>query len=276
MSIDTHVHLQHKKYQPDFDKVLQRAAKSGVTKAIIPGTTLDDSRLAVKLAADYSSGPCQLYAAVGIHPTGTDEFTPAALRELRTLAQHPRVVAIGEIGLDYYWPKQTNRNWTCASPARQRKAFEMHLELASELNLPVIVHDREAHADTLRILRQWIKNGATQNGTLHAYAGGIEMLEETLALGFYIGMDGPVTFKKAAELHAVAKQVPLERLLLETDGPYLTPEPYRGKRNQPAYLIYVAQRIAELRRKSAKEIDIVTTENAERLFSKLGSSSDIK
>ncbi len=266
MVIDTHVHLQFDAYATDLPEVLARATEIGCSAAIIPGTTLADSRAAVKLAQTHADGPCQLYAAVGIHPTNGHQLGDEELAQLRELAQEPRVVAIGEIGLDYYWPSKTKRSWQCATPAEQQSAFELQLELAAELGLPVIVHDREAHAETLQILSSWVAGGAGRTGTLHAYAGGRQYLPESLALGFYLGMDGPVTFRQSTELHAVAQAVPLERLLLETDGPYLTPRPYRGQRNEPAYLRYIAARIAELRGTTSERIMAATTANASRLF----------
>jgi TatD DNase family protein len=268
--IDTHVHLQSDAYAKDIDAVLQRAAESGVTACIVPGTNLVDSHAAVALTERSDA----LYAAVGFHPTNAHTLTQGALTELRELAQHPRVVAIGEIGLDYYWPQVPNRNWSCADPATQRAALLAQLALAAESELPVIIHDRDAHEDILSILEDWT-GGETapgekkRGGILHCYAAGPGLLTRALKLGFYIGMDGPVTFKKAHGLHQVARQVPADHLLLETDGPYLTPEPHRGKRNEPAYLTYIAQRIADLRDVPVDEIAHVTTENTRRLFEKL-------
>jgi TatD DNase family protein len=263
---DTHVHLHYDAYAADREAVLVRAAGAGVTTCLLPGSTLADSQAAVALAEREAASPCVLYAAVGIHPTSADELTPAALVELRALARHPGVVAIGEIGLDYYWPALPDRGWPCADPPQQRAALVAQLELAAELGLPVLIHDREAHADTLQLLRTWVAGGPGRTGTLHAYAGGPALLDEALALGFYIGMDGPVTFRKATALHEVARRVPLDRLLLETDGPYLTPEPYRGRRNEPAYLLYIARRIAELKAVSVEQVMKATAENARRLF----------
>jgi TatD DNase family protein len=269
MFVDTHVHLQHNRYVQDLDEVLTRAAMQGVTVVIIPGTNLEDSRAAVALAERYA-GPasetrCTVYAAVGIHPTDVDTLTPAVCDALRDLASNPRVVAIGEIGLDYYWPRNPDRTWPCAEPAQQRAAFEAQLGLAAELGLPVLVHDRDAHEDTLHTLRAWVTKSGGQ-GTLHAYAGGPDLLEQALTLGFYIGMDGPVTFKKATRLHEVARSVPLDRLLLETDGPYLAPVPYRGQRNEPAYLPHVAQRIADIKVIPVNTLADATTDNARRLL----------
>ena len=269
MLIDTHAHLQHARFADDLDATLARAAERGVTAAIVPGSTLEDSRSASALAERYAGAPCALYAAVGIHPTEAASLTPATLAELRELAQHPRVVAIGEIGLDYYWPNIPNRGWPCAEPVQQRAALEAQLTLAAELSLPVILHDRDAHADILDILRAWMHDHSERHGTLHAYAGGPALLREALALNLYIGMDGPVTFKKATGLHEVARLVPMERLLLETDAPYLTPHPYRGRRNEPAYVAYVAERIAALKNLAVETIAAATTANAQRLFGRI-------
>ncbi len=269
--IDTHVHLQSDAYAEDIDAIVQHAVKTGVTTCIIPGTNLSDSYAAVALTERSDI----LYAAVGFHPTNAQTLTPEALAELRELAQHPRVVAIGEIGLDYYWPHIPNRDWPCADPATQREALALQLALATDLELPVIIHDRDAHEDVLRILEDWITGDMSspgekrRGGTLHCYAGGPALLTRALRTGFYIGMDGPVTFKKSHSLHQVAQQAPLDRLLLETDAPYLTPVPHRGERNEPAYLTYIAQQIAELRDVSTREISQATTENARRLFKKL-------
>jgi TatD DNase family protein len=276
MLIDTHAHLQHARFADDLDATLARATEHGVTTAIVPGSTLEDSHSAIALAERYATprcagarcvgAPCALYAAVGIHPTETDSLTPATLTELRELAQHPRVVAIGEIGLDYYWPRIHDRGWPCAEPAQQRAALEAQLTLAAELSLPVILHNRDAHADILDMLHAWMRDHPERSGTLHAYAGGPALLQEALALNLCIGMDGPVTFKKATDLHEVARQVPLERLLLETDAPYLTPHPYRGRRNEPSYVVYVAERIAALKGLAVEIIAAATTANAQRLF----------
>ncbi len=264
--IDTHVHLQSNAYASDLVTILERAAQAGVCACIAPGSTLQDSRAAVVLAERFSSGPCAIYAAVGIHPTDADTFTPGSFAELSELARHPRVVAIGEIGLDYYWPQQTHRDWPCATPSQQRHVLEKQLSLAAELHLPIIVHDRDAHEDILATLAQWIQGDATGRGTLHAYAAGPERLQEALALGFFIGVDGPVTYNKATDLQEVARQVPLGRLLIETDGPYLTPHPHRRKRNEPAYLPLIVERVAALRGLPSGIIAAASTRNACQIF----------
>lgn len=264
--IDTHVHLQSELYTGDLDAVLERAARADVNACIAPASNLADARIAVAIAERFSQGPCVVYAAVGIHPTEVNTLTPGSLAELRDLAHHPRVVAIGEIGLDYYWPRQPGRSWPCAEPVEQRRAFEEQLSLAAEMRLPVIIHDRDAHDDTLGILSEWIKDCTFEPGTLHAYAAGTKNLEKALGMGFLIGIDGPVTYGKASDLHDVARQMPLDRLLLETDGPYLPPHPYRGKRNEPSYLPLIASRIAELRGLPPSAIAVAATRNACRLF----------
>jgi len=268
--IDTHVHLQLSQYNDDLVAVLDRASAAGVHAAIVPGTKLKDSVAAAGLAATHRDAMCSLYATVGIHPTSAQTLTNNVLERLAGLAAEQRVVAIGEIGLDYYWPKRKNRGWYCAPPEVQRDALRRQLALAADLDLPVVIHDRDAHRDTLEILGAWKKDNAhgraRARGVLHSYAGGPELLQDVLALGFYIGVDGPVTFRQARDLHEVTRVVPLDRLLLETDGPYLTPEPHRGRRNEPAYIPLIATRIAELKGLTVEQIAEATTTNAEDLF----------
>jgi TatD DNase family protein len=264
--IDTHVHLQHLRYAADLAPVLDRAAAAGVTAVIVPGTTLDDSAAAIALVQEHADHPVKIYAAVGIHPTEADDWTPEAMVRLRKLATVEHVVAVGEIGLDYYWPSIADRGWACADPETQRRALQDQLALATDLDLPVVIHDRDAHRDTLDILKAWKASDPRARGTLHSYAAGPDFLDEAMALGFHIGIDGPVTFKKADDLREVAYRAPLDRILLETDGPYLTPTPYRGKRNEPAYLVHIARKIAEVRGASVTTIMSSTTRNAAALF----------
>ncbi len=266
MLVDTHIHLQDTRYAHDLTEVLNRAAAKGVSAVIVPGTNLTDSRHAIKLAERFAQGPCQVYAAVGVHPTETHLLSKAVINELRVLAHHERVVAVGEIGLDYYWPKISNRSWYCADPNTQRRALEIQLDLASELSLPVILHDREAHEDTLAMIEKWHNMNPVNRGVLHSYSGGVDKLKQVIDLGFYISLSGPITYKKADELRRVAKVTPDAILLVETDGPYLTPEPHRGKRNEPQYVHLVAERIAEVRSLSPAELADITTRNAVSLF----------
>jgi TatD DNase family protein len=261
--IDTHCHLDFDKFAQDRETVLERALERGVTTIINPGADLHSSREAVALAERYEA----VYAAVGFHPTATDGLDQQILRQLRELAQHPKVIAIGEIGLDYYWPNQPEhtRKHPCASPQTQRSAFRKQLDLAAELNLPVIIHNREADIDVMTGLED--SRGLT--GVLHAFSGDRALAEWAIDLGFYIGIAGPVTYDKAKDLKEIARRINFERLLIETDAPYLTPHPHRGKRNEPAYVRFVAQQVAQLRECSLVDIARQTTQNAQALFQRL-------
>ncbi len=264
--VDTHVHLQLAAYAEDLPVVLERAAEAGVRACIVPGIDLESSREALALAERYAEGMCRLYAAVGIHPTEAHHLDGAALRELRAMAAHPRVVAIGEIGLDFYWPRIPDRGWVCAEPKEQERALREQLDLAAEMALPVILHDRDAHEAMLTALAAWVKDESPVRGILHAYAAGPSRLDEVVGMGFSIGIGGVVTRKRATALQEVARRVPLDALLLETDGPYLTPVPYRGKRNEPAYLLLIAEAIAALRGMTVEALAEATATNAARLF----------
>ena len=247
--IDSHAHLDFPQFDPDRLAVIERAREAGLVAILNVGTDLISSRAAVELAERYEF----IYAAVGVHPHDAKTVTPAVLDELRALAHHPKVVAVGEIGLDYY------RN---LSPRPvQRRAFFDQLALAAELALPVVIHSREAHDDVLAVLGEW-----QGTGVLHSYSAGPERLTEVLALGFAVGISGPITFKKAKGLREVAAAAPLERLLVETDCPYLTPEPYRGRRNEPAHVRYVAGAVAHARGEAAETVAQAMVENACRVF----------
>ena len=247
--IDSHAHVDFPQFDDDRPEVIERAQEQGLVALVNIGTNLRSSRASVDLAETYDFA----YATVGIHPHDAEKATPAAVKELRDLAQREKVVAIGEIGLDYY------RDYS-PRPA-QREAFQEQLALASDLNLPVVIHSRDAHDDTLNILRDW-----EGRGVLHTYAAGMEHLDRVLGMGFFIGISGPVTYRSAGELRDVVRAAPLDRLLIETDCPYLTPEPHRGRRNEPAYVRFVAQAIAKARDESVKRIGEETTRNACRLF----------
>ncbi|NLC39138.1 MAG: TatD family hydrolase [Clostridia bacterium] len=249
---DTHVHLNDRQYKDDWEETVKRAQEAGVVLMINVGYDLPSSRRAVQMA----QGRDGLYAAVGIHPHDALTLNEAALAELRSLAGHPRVVAVGEMGLDYYRD---------LSPREvQRKAFRQQLRLARELGKPVIIHDRDAHGDVLKILRE--EKAQELGGVLHCFSGSWEMAREAIKMGFYISFAGPVTYKNARRLLEVARQVPLNRLLLETDCPYLTPEPHRGRRNEPLYVALVAEKIAELRGMDLEELAAATLSNARTLF----------
>lgn len=260
MFVDTHCHVDFDAYDEDRAAILDRARDAGVQAVIDPGVDLNSSTAICDLAADIDL----LYAAVGIHPNSTAAVGPDELTALGDLVARPKVVAVGEIGLDYYRdrsPKQT-----------QQVAFTAQLDLAAACELPVIIHNREATEDTVAILRDWVAGLPADHpqrerpGVLHSFSAPASFVDEILALGFYMGITGPVTFKKAEELRRIVAQAPVDRLLIETDGPFLTPHPYRGKRNEPAYVQYIADRIAAVRLTSVEEIGIQTTRNAGRLF----------
>jgi len=251
---DTHAHLDFQQYKNDRGQVIQRARRAGIHWIINPGASLVSSRRSVRLAQDHPG----IYAGVGIHPHDAVELDPAALEELRALAGRPKVVAIGEIGLDYYRDR---------SPRDvQRRAFRQQLDLAKDLNLPVILHDRDAHADIMAILERWFAAGGRGRGIFHAFSGDIELAQRVLEMGFHIAIGGPVTFHNARRLAEVATHIPLERLLVETDCPYLTPHPHRGERNEPAFVRLVIARLAELKKVDVDYLARVTAGNARRLF----------
>src|SRR5512135_2940189 len=226
MLIDTHAHLEMREFDDDRDEVIKRAKAAGVDYIITIGTSVESTRDAVMLADKYDF----IYAAVGIHPHETKDILHPAYDILKHFAQHKKVVAYGEIGLDYYY-EHTQRN------VQQRKFRDM-LQEARKLELPVIIHYRDAHEDTLRILKEeW---DPEIGGVMHCFSGDYEYAKQVMDLGFHISIAGPVTFPKAQALRDVVKQVPIELMLVETDSPYLTPQPFRGKRNEPAYVRYTA------------------------------------
>ncbi len=254
MLADTHAHLDFDDFEADREEVIRRARTAGVQYIINPGADLESSRRAVALAETHED----IFAAVGIHPHEASSLTEEALQELRRLARHPRVVAIGEIGLDYYRDLSPR-------PAQQ-DAFRRQLALAAELGLPVIIHDRDAHEDVLAILKAWRAEGHDQPIVFHAFSGDLGVARQVLKLGGYIAIGGPVTFTNARRLPALLPQLPLERLVVETDCPYLAPHPYRGQRNEPANVRLIVEKMASLCGRPAEEIAHLTTENARRLF----------
>lgn len=257
--IDTHCHLDFNAYDDIRADVIQEADDAGVTRIINPGVDLPRTRTALAIADAYPG----VYAAVGIHPNSTVGFSGDVLAQVRVLVAHPKVVAIGEIGIDYYWddaPKEV-----------QWAAFEAQLALAAERDLPVIVHNRDASDDVLAILTTWTATlpAALKDrpGVLHSFSAPQAVADRAIELGYYLGFTGPVTFKNADDLRRIAARVPVDRILVETDGPFLTPHPYRGKRpNKPAYVRLVAQRIAALHNLPDEEFFAQSTANAERLF----------
>ncbi|MCA9896749.1 MAG: TatD family hydrolase [Ardenticatenaceae bacterium] len=254
MLIDTHCHLDFERFDEDRDAVVQRAIAAGVRQIIVPALDLGNCRTVLALTEKYAG----VFAAVGVHPNSSAGWQDSWIGVLRDLAQHPKVVAIGEIGLDYYWDK---------SPKEvQQRALGLQLELAAELNLPVIIHNRESDADVVQMLAEAPLVGRENPGVLHSFAAGWDTAVSALNLGYYLGFTGPVTFKKADELREIARKVPDDRILVETDAPFLTPHPYRGKRNEPAYVAFVAERLAEVRGVSTAVFAQQTTANAQRLF----------
>lgn len=256
--VDSHCHLNFHRYDHDRAEVLRRACEAGVKRIIIPAIDLDSCRQALALAAAESG----IYAAVGIHPNSSSDFKESDIDELRQMAGDSKVVAVGEIGLDYHWDK---------SPKPQQwRAFEAQLALASQLELPLIVHNRAASDDVITILENWAPSAPAKLlgrlGVLHSFSASGEIAQRALELGFYLGFTGPVTFKKADALRDVAQRIPVDRLLIETDGPFLAPQQRRGKRNEPAYVRFVNANLAELHRVTPEEMARQTTSNAERLF----------
>lgn len=251
---DSHTHLDFPQFDGDREQVIARAQEAGITRMINVGAGLLSSERSVELAERY---PC-IYASVGIHPHEADTLNDASFAALRTLAARPRVVAIGEIGLDYY------RN---LSPREDQKdALERQLDLAESLGLPVIIHDRDAHDDVMAALQRRVGGGRALRGVLHCFSGDLSMALKVIEMGLYISVGGPVTFKNARKLPEIVQSIPITRLLLETDCPYLAPHPYRGQRNEPAYVFLVAQTVAALRNVSTAEVQRVTTQNVQDLF----------
>ena len=251
--IDSHAHLDGEKFADDRAAVVERALAAGVVKIITMGDSLESSARSVALTEEFES----VYAAVGIHPEEVQPMTAATDDRLATWAAQEKVVAIGEIGLDYYWEKDEEKR------ALQRAIFVRQLDLARQLRLPVCIHDREAHGDMMKILKT---EGRGLRGVLHCYSGSWEMAAELLKGDWYFGIDGPLTYKNAAKLPEIVQRLPAERILVETDSPYLSPMPFRGKRNEPAHVLYVAKKAAELRGESLEAFARATRENTRELY----------
>jgi len=250
--IDSHAHLQDKEFRNDLDKVLARATQAGVEKIVCIGFDYSASQKAVELTRKSQN----IYATVGIHPHDAKTLDDQTLEKIYNLALNPQVVAIGEIGLDYY------RN---LSPVeQQKKAFVEQIKIARELGKPVVIHDRDAHQDVLDIIKK--EKAGINGGIMHCYSGHLPLALELIKEGFYISFAGPLTFKNAKKTHEVAQKINIDRVLVETDCPYLTPEPHRGKRNEPAYVKLVAQKLAELRGMTLEEISRITSANSRRVF----------
>ena len=251
--IDSHAHLDGEKFADDRAAVVERALASGVVKIITMGDSLESSARSVVLTEEFES----VYAAVGIHPEEAQPMTAATDEQIAAWAAQEKVVAIGEIGLDYYWEKDEEKR------ALQRAIFVRQLYLARQLRLPVCIHDREAHGDMMKILKT---EGRGLRGVLHCYSGSWEMATELLKGDWYFGVDGPLTYKNAAKLPEIVQRLPAERILVETDSPYLSPMPFRGKRNEPAHVLCVAKKAAELRGESLEAFARATRENTRELY----------
>ncbi len=248
---DTHAHYDSSAFNPDREAVLAALPEAGVALVVDPGCDLPTSRAALALAEQFP----HVYAAVGIHPEDCAGYTDADLDALRQLCRHDKAVAIGEIGLDYYWAENPPREF-------QQQVFRRQLELALELDMPVIIHDREAHGDSLAIVKEY----PGLRGVFHCFSGSPEMAAELLKRGWYLGFDGPITYKNAKRAPEVAAITPLDRILVETDSPYMTPVPFRGKRNDSRYLPYVLEKLAEWKGVTTEEMTDITFANGKRLF----------
>ena len=253
MLFDTHAHYDDERFDEDRDTLLASMPENNVGLILNPGCDVESSRKAVSYANKYPF----VYAAVGIHPENIEDGWEADLETIRALAQNEsKVRAIGEIGLDYYWEKDERAR------ARQQVVFARQMELARALHLPVIVHDRDAHGDSLRIVCDYPQ----LRGVFHCYSGSVEMARELLRRGWYLGFDGPITYKNAVKALDVIAACPTDRMLLETDSPYLSPVPNRGKRNDSRNLPYIAARIAEIKGMTTEEVAEVTLQNGKQLF----------
>ena len=251
MYFDTHAHYDDEAFSADRDALLAALPAAGVTLVVNPGCDVASSRAAVALSERWK----HVYAAVGLHPENCGGCTEADFEEIRALCARPKVVAVGEIGLDYHWPENPSHEW-------QNAVFRRQLAMAEALDLPVIVHDRDAHGDCLAAVSEF----SSVRGVFHCYSGSAEMAETLLRRGWYLGFDGPVTYKNAKKALEVIALCPMDRLLLETDSPYLPPVPRRGERNDSRNLPWIAAKIAEIKGVSPEEIARAAMENGKRLF----------
>ena len=249
---DTHVHLNARQFVDDREEVIQRAFDTGVHYMTVVGFDDETIPLAIEIAEEYET----IYAAVGWHPVDAIDFTQEKYDWLKQLSAHPKVVALGEMGLDYHWdtsPKDVQKN-----------VFKQQITLAKDVQMPIIIHNREATEDVIQILQE--ENAGEVGGIMHCYNDSVDYVDTCLAMNFYNSLGGPVTFKNAPLPKKVATYVPLDRLLIETDAPFLAPHPNRGKRNEPAFVSYVAEQIAHLRQMPVEEVIQITTENAKKVF----------
>lgn len=268
MLVDTHCHLNFYNFNRDRDAVVERARDYGILRILNPGIDIQTSIEAIELAEIYN----EVYTAIGVHPNETRSWSNDIISELRRLSNKKKVVAIGEIGLDYYRDRSPRDT--------QIRAFQSQLTLALDLKLPVVIHSRNASnedtqalEDVILILKDWIRSFGKDDaelklypGVLHSYSGSWDVAQEVLDLNFFLGITGPITFKKAVQLREVVQKTPLTHQLIETDAPFLTPHPFRGKRNEPLYVKYITDEISKIRNEDANNISRLTTNNAKRLF----------
>lgn len=250
MFFDTHAHLDDEAFDSDREEMFRAVRDAGVELILNPGCDVKSSRRAMLLAETHQ----ELYFAAGIHPEKLQDFHDAGLEAVFELSRHPKCVAVGEIGLDYYWDDTRKEE--------QKELLLRQLVFAAENDLPVIIHDREAHGDCLAA----VKTVPGLRGVFHCFSGSSEMAKELLRMGWYLGFDGPVTYKNARKALEVLELCPLDRILIETDSPYLSPVPMRGKRNDPSNLRFICEKIAEIKKADLEEIAAVTAENGRRLF----------
>lgn len=251
---ETHAHYEDVKFDSDREELLASLPKQNIEYVINVGSNLETTNKSIELAKQYD----YIYAAIGVHPSDVEELDESSYDVLEKAAKFEKTVAIGEIGLDYYWDKEP------AVQAKQREWFKRQMLLAKEHNLPVIIHSRDAAEDTMRVMKE--VKAEEIPGVIHCYSYSVEMAKEFIKMGYYIGIGGVVTFKNAKKLKEVAAEIPLERILLETDCPYMAPEPHRGERNSSLYIPYVVEKLAEIRNISKEEIISTTNQNARKLF----------
>ncbi|EOU1703461.1 TatD family hydrolase [Clostridium perfringens] len=248
---DTHAHYDSDSFDEDRENVIKELKENGVIGVLNCGSDLYGLRKSVELAKEFD----MFYAAVGIHPENADEFNEDVVKEIKEFVKNEKVKAIGEIGLDYYWEENPPREV-------QKEVFRAQMKLADELNLPVVIHDRDAHKDTLEIMKEF----PHVIGVVHCFSGSVEFAKECIKLGYYIGFTGVLTFKNAKKLVDVCREIPAERMLVETDCPFMAPVPFRGKRNKSDYIEYIIDKMSEIRGISGEEMNEVLLNNKKRLF----------
>jgi len=252
MYFDTHAHLDDPQFKEDQEQVINRAREAGLELIVNVGYNVNSARKTVQLTKKYQF----IYGTVGMHPHDANKLDGASIQELRKLAGEPKIVAIGEIGLDYYWNHSPHDV--------QQRVFRRMIDLAREVKLPIVIHDREAHEDIFRILKE--EKASEVGGIFHCYSGSWPLAKEAIKMGFYLSIAGPITFQNAKKTVEVVQEAPLDYLLLETDSPYLAPVPFRGKRNEPAHVVKVAEMIAQIKGLPLEEVGRITTENGKRAF----------